>query len=278
MDNIEYRYVMRQIRHLTGIDLACYKAPQMQRRLGVLLVRSGHATWRSYFEAAGADPRSLGALRDYLTINVSSFFRDAAKYAQLRRDIIPSLLEARANIRIWSAGCSRGQEPYTLAMILSEMASRRHALMATDIDEGALTIARNGGPYPESEITVEASLQKKYLSKRADGWWVGPSLRRRIKFDTHNLLGPAYATDLDLIVCRNVVIYFSAEVKIALYKRFSQSLRPGGVLFLGATELIPKDGGVDLERAGISFYRKPRSVGSGEIRQPVHSNKSFVRV
>ena len=258
MQDQEYTYVKREIKSLVGVDLDCYKAPQVQRRLRIFLLRSGHQTWPDFFKGIRGDRDSLARLRDYLTINVSSFFRDEKKYEQLQTTILPELLKKRRQLRIWSAGCSRGQEPYTLAIALAEMTGprTRHRILASDLDESALAIAKAGGPYTDDDVAGVGRLLNRYFEKREDGTYCKPSLRERVTFRQQNLLADRFDADLDLIVCRNVVIYFTAEVKDRLYRQFHQALRPGGILFVGGTELVPKAREIGYESAGISFYRR----------------------
>jgi chemotaxis protein methyltransferase CheR len=255
----EYSYVSREIRNLTGVDLSCYKTQQMQRRLRAYLVRTGHTTWPNFFRVARNDPVELGKLKDYLTINVSSFFRDPDKYQYLQENIVPELLRGRPTLRVWSAGCSRGQEAYSLAIMLAEVTGpyRRHPILATDIDRSALEWAKAGGPYSADELkNVPPPLLRRYFNADNDDYWVGESLRRRITFRQHNLLADPFGNGFDLIVCRNVVIYFTSEVKEKLYQRFYEALRPGGVLFVGGTEIVPRVSDTGFESAGISFYRR----------------------
>ena len=112
MDTREYVFIKRKVLNLTGVDLSCYKTPQVQRRLGTYLVRSGHPDWHKFFRAISDDPAAVTKLKDYLTINVSAFFRDEDKYQHLQESIIPELTRGRAPLRVWSAGCSHGHEPY----------------------------------------------------------------------------------------------------------------------------------------------------------------------
>lgn len=264
MEDIEYNFIKKNILTLTGVDLNGYKTPQMQRRLATYLQRSGHNNWRSYFEAIRLDRVAVGKLKDYLTINVTSFFRDAEKFDYLRRTILPTLAQSRlAPLRIWSAGCSRGHEPYSLAIMLAEEsgASRQNYILATDIDQSVLAAARAGGPYSVEEvINVTPPLLQRYFNARDGRYYVTDSLQRRVTFKSHNLLADPFEKGFDLIVCRNVVIYFTAEIKDQLYRRFSESLRPGGVLFVGGTEIVSKASEIGLETAGIGFYRR-REVG-----------------
>lgn len=274
MENLEYNFVKKNILALTGVDLNGYKSQQMQRRLQTYLQRSNHSTWQSFFAAIRRDSTAVSKLRDYLTINVSSFFRDSEKFDCLRDNILPDLLSSRQTLRIWSAGCSRGYEPYSLAMMLAELSGshRQHYILATDIDNSALAWSQAGGPYTSDELAnMPVSLQKRYFNLRNERYYVTESLRGRITFRHHNLLADPFEQNFDLIVCRNVVIYFTNEVKDELYRRFSSALRPGGVLFVGGTEIVPKAVEIGLKTVGISFYRRSGTTEmshSGGLMKP----------
>lgn len=259
MHTAEHALIKREVLKLTGVDLNHYKTAQMQRRLQAYLKRSGFADWPSFFRALRSDPTALEKFKAYLTINVSSFFRDAVRFRYLHERILPELLRERAKLRVWSAGCSRGQEPYSLAILLTELTGphRRHYILATDIDRPALQWARAGGPYTAEEVKdVPPAWLQRYFVQRDDGYWVTDALKRKVQFREHNLLSDPYEKDFDLIVCRNVVIYFTAEVKQELYRRFRDALRPGGVFFVGGTEIVLNARELGLEMAGISFYRR----------------------
>jgi chemotaxis protein methyltransferase CheR len=259
MEAREYIYIQRKILKLIGVDLNCYKSPQMKRRLKVYLVRSGHSNWPNFFRATQNDPLELGKLKDYLTINVSSFFRDPEKFEYLRESVLPDLLRGHPRLHVWSAGCSRGHEPYSLAIMLAEATGPycRHPILATDIDRSALEWARAGGPYLTNEMTnVPPPLLSRYFKAHDESYYVTEYLRRRITFRQHNLLADPIASRFDLIVCRNVVIYFTPEVKERLYRLFHDALRPGGVLFMGGTEVLSKAADIGFETVGISFYRR----------------------
>lgn len=259
MEAREYIFVKRKVLNLTGVDLDCYKTPQVQRRLKTYLLRSGHPNWPNYFRAVQTDLTELARLKDYLTINVSAFFRDDAKFAYLRERVLPGLLHHTPRLRVWSAGCSHGHEPYSLAITLANLAGlyRRHHILATDIDRSALERAEAGGPYSAQEVEkVPPQPLQRYFRERADGHYIIEGMRQRITFRCHNLLADPFEGTFDLIVCRNVVIYFTAEVKHRLYRQFHQALRPGGILFVGSTEIIPKAASAGFDSVGISFYRK----------------------
>lgn len=259
MEAHEYNFVKHKVQKLIGVDLNGYKSAQVQRRLRTYLIRSGHTNWPSFFRAIQHDPAKLGELRDYLTINVSAFFRDPEKFEQLQTSVLPELLRSRPRLRVWSAGCSHGHEPYSLAIMLCEATGlySRHPILATDIDRSALERAQAGGPYSTDELAnVIPALLERYFRARDDGYYVIESLRRRITFHYHDLLKDPFESGFDLIVCRNVVIYFTAEVKARLYQCLYDALRPGGVLFVGGTEVISKASDIGLDPLGISFYRR----------------------
>ena len=241
----EYAFIKRRVKELTAIDLSNYKTRQMQRRLKALIARSGFSSWKEYLR--------------YLTINVSRFFRDTKKWTYLANRVMPALLKERHRLRIWSAGCSHGAEAYTLAIILDELQRgvAGHYILATDIDSAMLSKARQGGPYSREDIEDLNKIRLlKYLEKRDGAYWVPPSLRSKVKFRHHDLLNDPFERSFDLIVCRNVVIYFIDETKKELYSRFAASLRKGGILFVGGTEIIPTIPGLPLHSMAISFYRR----------------------
>jgi len=259
MDDRAYMLVKKRVRELVEVDLNYYKAPQVRRRLDALLSRSGHGTWSRYFQQLEGDPQALREFKNYLTINVSEFYRDANKWVCLAEKVLPELLRKRTRMRIWSAGCSHGAEAYTLAMILDQVSSfpRGHYILATDIDRGMLDVGRRGGPYSADDVRgVKKDVLRRCFEQNGDGYLVKPALRSRVTFRHHDLLNDPFEEDFDLIACRNVVIYFTQETKSALYRRFADALRPGGVLFVGGTEIIPSVKELPLRSFHISFYRK----------------------
>jgi chemotaxis protein methyltransferase CheR len=259
-----YTQVKYSVRSLLNINLDHYKDEQMRRRLDSWLVRSGAPTWNEYLRRLRTDRKELDRFRDYLTINVSAFFRDPERWIVLRETVLPGLLkEIRSvrssnGLRVWSAGCSIGAEPYTLAILLDELSpGSQHVLLATDLDRGALVKARRRGPYSSEEIQNLCHAQRaRYLEPGGPPFFVQEKLAGKIEFCEHNMLEESCPGDFDLIVCRNVVIYFTGETKDSLYRKFHQALRPGGVLFVGATEILPHPQEIGFRNYGISFYQK----------------------
>ncbi len=260
-----YQEIKRNVRRLLELDLDHYKDEQMRRRLDSWLARSGAPDWKTYFDRVRIDERERNRFRDYLTINVSAFFRDPERWKSLAELVLPRLIKEAMGrdplengLRIWSAGCSIGAEPYTLAILLDELAPhRRHSILATDYDLGALSKARQGGPYTAEEIqNLSAAQRSAYLQPAGPPFYVTPNLIKKINFQEHNLFADPFPRGMDLIVCRNVVIYFTTAAKDRLYQAFHDALRPGGVLFVGATEIIPHPQTYGLRNVGISFYER----------------------
>ena len=230
----------------------------MQRRLEAYLKRNGTGSWVEYFRLLERDPQELKAFRDYLTINVSSFFRDPDKFRQLGDRILPGLVR-EGKLTMWSAGCSYGAEAYTLAILADMRGVRYYRIWATDVDRGALAHARAGGPYTDDDVrNVPREALRRHFERRSDGLYVRQSLRRHITFEEHNLLEDPVRRQFDLVLCRNVIIYFSEEAKRQVLSLLVSALRPGGVLFLGGTEMIPPALArmLGVQSVGISFYQK----------------------
>jgi len=258
MDDNEYGYVKKKVNDLLSIDLDNYKEKQMRRRLTSFLERSIAPDIGSYFVNAEKDQKMLDELKDFLTINVSEFFRDARQFEKLEMDVMPELIKDRIQLKIWSAGCSIGAEPYTLAIMLEELTpGLKHSIVATDLDETILKQAKAGGPYLEQDVrNVKPERLAKYFRKDGDKYWVNDDIRSRIDFKKHNLLKDQYEKKCDLILCRNVVIYFTDEAKRKINERFCESLNSNGVLFIGGSEIIFDTAKLEFEVIFPSFYRK----------------------
>lgn len=261
MEQEDYDRIKVIVKTSVGIDLEHYKDEQMRRRLDSWLVRSGMPSWDAYFAKIKVDQDELLKFRNYLTINVTEFFRDTERWKHLQTMVLPMLLKESAGkpgLRIWSAGCSIGAEPFTLGMIMEELTpNRKHYILGTDLDKGAIARAMSGGAFIPEEIRGLSPAQRSmYLRPGGPPFYVTESLIKKITFREQNMISDTFETDFDLIVCRNVVIYFTSATKDLLYKKFASSLRKGGVLFIGGTEIIPHPQDFGLRSIGISFYQK----------------------
>lgn len=254
----DYEMFKRKVKASYSLDLDAYKRPQMERRLRANMDKCGAQTFQQYYALMQKSPSLAEEFLDRVTINVSELFRNPEQFDVLRASVLPGLLAKSGDLHIWSAGCSYGAEPYTIALLLQELAPRgRHNILATDIDDRMLARA-NRGVFQEHEIrNVTRSRLAKHFTRTESGYEVDPSLKSMITFRKHDLLKDSYRVGMDLIVCRNVVIYFTDEAKAALYRRFYQSLRPGGYLFVGGTERVTDYIEIGFESAFPFFYRKP---------------------
>lgn len=258
MDANAYLEIKALIKRNLKIDLENYKAEQMKRRLDSWLIRSRIDTWQEYFKTLSADASELERFRNYLTINVTEFFRDPNRWLTLREEILPYLIgSTKDGLKLWSAGCSIGAEPYSIAILMADAFPRqKYSLLATDLDRGALYKARGRGPYAEADLHNLTEAQRQTSISAVAPYYVNQSLQKHIRFEEQDMLAERFDTGFDLIVCRNVVIYFTTEAKDILYAKFSAALRPGGILFLGGTEIISGAGKFGLQNFGISFYKK----------------------
>jgi chemotaxis protein methyltransferase CheR len=257
--NPDFEAFRRIAYRITGLDLTGYKVPQMLRRLSVLLARVNVTTFAEYARLLERDPRLRQEFCDFATINVSEFFRDGDRFDDLEQRL-RGLLASGAGLRAWSAGCSIGAEPYSLAMLSLEIApGRRHSIVATDIDDTVLARARLASDYLPADVrNVGPKRLARWFTRGADGRFaLKPAARSMVSFRKHDLLrdlppGGAF----DLVCCRNVVIYFTEEAKDRMYASFVDALRPGGILFIGATEAIMKPQSVGLRALGPGFYSR----------------------
>ena len=261
MEQDVYVKIKTVIKSMTTIDLEHYKDEQMRRRLDSWLVRSGTKTWEEYFAKIKVDKDELLKFRNYLTINVTEFFRDPERWKHLCDLVLPMLIReagTKPGLRIWSAGCSIGAEPYTLAMIMDDIApGKKHYILGTDLDKGAIARAQSGGAYLAEELkTLSPKQRSTYFKPGGPPFNVVDTHIKKITFKEQNMITDSFENEFDLIVCRNVVIYFTSASKDVLYKKFSSSLRKGGILFIGGTEIIPHPQDFGLKSFGISFYQK----------------------
>lgn len=253
----DYIAFIGNIKRKTGIDLSLYKESQMKRRLTSLYEKKGFRNFIEFYEAIHKDNELLEEFLDRMTINVSEFYRNAQRWEVLEKIIFPQLLSTRKKLKIWSAACSTGEEPYSLAMVLStHQPLNEISIHATDLDQGAIERARVG-LYPEKALKeAPKSIVAKYFVNDGSYFQVKEEIKRTVTFKQHNLLNDRYDSGYDLIVCRNVMIYFTEEAKEIIYDNFAKALKPGGILFVGSTEQIFNPAKYGLESIETFFYRK----------------------
>ena len=245
------------VSELCGIDLDEKKSYLIENRLAELLRRDGIQSYRELVEQA-AKPGARELRRDIvdrITTQETLFFRDNAPFQALQHKVLPELIDAKSatlhpkQIRIWSAACSTGQEPYSIAMTLRELLPDVDTwdvnILATDISDAAVGRASRG-VYTEHEIGrgMPETLKRKYLARHADGWEISDSLRALIAFRQLNLLQPLVSLGpFEVVFCRNVAIYFTTERRRDLFDRIADVLSCGGWLFVGSSESLGDIGG-----------------------------------
>jgi chemotaxis protein methyltransferase CheR len=257
-DDEDFALFVKKIKEFTTIDLNQYKEAQMRRSLTTLRTKKGFSTFVAFYDAISKDKNLLYEFLDRMTINVSEFWRNANRWEILEKKFIPEMLQQNRKIKCWSAACSTGEEPYTLAMIIAETRGGLQdiQLSATDIDDGALEKARAGTYLDRSIRDVPANYLKKYFKQNGIMYNVTADLKAAVKYQKQNLLLDKFEINHDLIVCRNVMIYFTEEAKHLLYQKFAQALKPGGILFVGSTEQIFTPSQYNLEPIDTFFYRR----------------------
>ncbi|MBU9711824.1 CheR family methyltransferase [Evansella tamaricis] len=254
----DYQEFIAQIKRKTGIDLSLYKEAQMKRRLTSLRDKRGYRTFQAYFHDLGKNQPMLDEFLQRMTINVSEFFRNPNRWDVLEMKILPRLLSDRKNkLKVWSAACSTGEEPYSVSMLLHKYLSfHQMDILATDLDQDILKRAKDGIYGERALKDVPSSMLQSYFTKEEMSYRVNEDVKKPIRFKQHDLLAGKYESEFDLIICRNVMIYFTEEAKDQLYRKFSKALREGGVLFVGSTEQIFNPQQYDLWSEETFFYKR----------------------
>ncbi len=255
----DYEYFKKAVFDLTKIDLNAYKEKQMKRRIDTLISKNKIVGYENYVSVLKTDQTKFEEFVNYLTINVSEFYRNVDQWQLLDKDVFPELISRYGkNLKIWSAACSTGDEPYSLVMALSRhLPLNQIRIYATDLDKQVIEKAKLGLYGEKSVAGVPADLKKKFFTKIGPSYQISDEVKSRVEFKEHNLLKDTYPTDFHLIVCRNVLIYFTEEAKDEVFRKFQKSLRPGGYLFIGSTEQIINHKDVGFERKNSFFYQKP---------------------
>ncbi|WP_123053453.1 protein-glutamate O-methyltransferase CheR [Clostridium sp. JN-1] len=240
-----------------GINLSAYKSNQLHRRIKSLMSRVGVNSVEEYIALLKRDESQRQKFLDFITINVSEFFRNPEIFDTLKDKLKSDLLSKNNSLNIWSAACSIGAEPYSIAMYLDELTPmRKHRILATDIDLTILERAKKA-EYVQSEVkNVKQEYLSKYFKVIDDKYIVDNKIKNMVTFKKHDLILDNYEKNFDLIVCRNVVIYFNQDVKDKIYRKFNQSLKKGGLLFVGATESIYNYKDYGFEKASTFIYKK----------------------
>ncbi|MBQ4284388.1 MAG: protein-glutamate O-methyltransferase CheR [Lachnospira sp.] len=259
----DYEEFKKFVFQQTSIDLNAYKERQMKRRIDTLIQRNKYDGYDSYSKALVTDKEMLDQFVNYLTINVSEFYRNPALWKTLEDVILPDLIDKFGqNLKIWSAACSTGDEPYSLAMVMAKKVPlSKVKIYATDIDDQVLEKAKDGVYGANSLKGLPDEYIKKHFEKMGDRFYkISDEIKRCVEFKKANLLKDSYPSGCHLIVCRNVMIYFTEEAKLDIYKKFNRSLVNDGCLFVGNTEQIINHRDLGYEYDKMFFYRKVKGI------------------
>ena len=243
----EFTRLLTTIEDLLSIRCGQYKEDYIKRRLFSRMNATNSKNYTDYRKFLLSDPNEAEKLKNALTINVTKFYRDPEIFEAVKRDLLPSILKKRTRIRIWSAGCSSGEEPYSYAMILTELGLFRKDLdgmvIATDIDREILKKASEGIYEASALENLSESQIRRHFIKRPDGKFeVKPALKEKVRFQAHDLMrGVPVSRGLDIISCRNVTIYFTEEQKNDLNRMFFGALAQDGYYIIGMSEFLGKD-------------------------------------
>jgi chemotaxis protein methyltransferase CheR len=247
-EDAAFHELARKISREAGLSLDAYKDKCLRRRIAVRMRATGAHTYAEYQAVLDRDPEEYARLKDTITINVTRFYRNAETWNLIRASVLPELCaRERGELRIWSAGCASGEEPYTLAMLLAEHLDQQGepdrlnlvTIDATDIDRRCLERAQAARYSREALVEVPPALAERYTEAVGAECQVLERVRERVRLHAADLCtDPPPRRNYHLILCRNVVIYFERDTQERVFRTFAESLRPGGFLILGKVESL----------------------------------------
>lgn len=251
----------------SGIHFSDINRPILESRIKERLKLKNIKTPREYFDLVSKDKNEMETLLDSVTTNLTKFFRNEPQFEALKNFVFPEIIERKKKkddkkIKIWSAGCSTGEEPYTILMILLDLIpdykSWKIQILASDISLKSLFVAKEGFYVKERVENIEKSYLERYFDPAVDGVKIKQFLKDLVRFDYHNLKFDNGERDIDVIFCRNVIIYFDRVAQIEVIKRFFVCLDGEGYLFIGHSEsLFGMQTGFNFHKCGNScLYRK----------------------
>ena len=242
----EFEALIQYLKNNRGFDFSGYKRSSLRRRMDKRMLVLQIERYGDYVDYLEVHPEEFTQLFNTILINVTGFFRDTAAWEYLRAKVIPQLIAGKQPhepIRVWSAGCASGEETYTLAIVLAEALGlesfrQRVKIYATDVDEEALGQARQASYSARDLQPLSPELRSKYFESASARFVFRPDLRRAVIFGRHDLVQDAPISRLDLLVCRNTLMYFNAETQSRILARFHFALNDTGVVFLGKAEML----------------------------------------
>jgi chemotaxis protein methyltransferase CheR len=263
--DVGFDLLLRLLREEIGLNLRQYKPNYLKRRIGVRMRATGSADYLQYRQFIKQDPMESQRLINDLTINVTEFFRDQDVYEAIRKDVVPQLIDYKKenriySLRAWSAGCATGEEPYSLAILfLSALGKKENTkswavrITATDLDDKAIEKAR-AAKYETAKV-LPGLVLGDYFIRDGDVYAVRDEVKRPVRFLLMDIMKQPPLRHLDLILCRNVLIYFERDKQHLIMDIFRHCLRPGGFLVLGKSEAI-----IGTTESGFEPYRRRERI------------------
>lgn len=243
----DFFLLQRKIFKTRGFEFQ-YRPGFLKRRFAVRLRARGVTSYRDYAKILDKDPSEYNSLFDALTINITQFFRDPSVYEAFDKQVLPALISTKRRvnrkiIRIWSAGCASGEEPYSIAILLNKVLKERIknfvvSVWATDIDKDSLAIAKAGIYTHKSLTEVDRNYSSKYFVYTKGKYIVKEDIKRIVRFNRHNFITEQPYTNFDVIFCRNVTIYLTREMQKKLLETFHKCLNKNGYLIIGRSESL----------------------------------------
>ena len=271
-NNLAFGLLLNKIRRERGLDCSQYKPSFLRRRLAVRLRARGVESYQAY--ARLLDDDEYDHLFDTLTINLTSFFRDATTFVALRDEVLQPIVrerngQGRRHLQVWSAGCASGEEAYSLAILLQQLLGRQSVdwqirILATDLDERRLDQARAGVYGPFSFRGTQWPDLDRFFVANGKSHSVVPAVKALVRFRRHDLIGEKPLGRFDLILCRNVLIYFTRPQQVRLCTAFHRALKSNGVLVLGKTEILPSGVAGLFEAVNLREHIYRKSVISNQ--------------
>lgn len=244
--DLAFEALLNYLKRSRGFDFTGYKRPSLMRLMKKRMLKVGVESYREYLDYLEVNSIEVTYLFDALLLNVTTFFRDPSAWESLAEDVIGRILASKQDnepIRVWSAGCASGEEAYTLAIVLAEALGAeefrsRVKIYATDLDEDALTQGRLASYTLGHLRDVPEQVRDKYFDAGRTVYTFRNDLRRAVIFGRHDLIQDAPISRLDLLVCRNTLMYFTAQTQARILARFHFALQDTGFLFLGKAEML----------------------------------------
>jgi two-component system CheB/CheR fusion protein len=242
----EFENLLEHLKSSRGFDFTAYKRSTLARRVDKRMSAINVDSYTDYIDYLEVHPDEFGQLFNVILINVTSFFRDPDTFEYLRTEVVPAILRGKDvgdQIRVWSAGCASGEECYSIAIVLAELLGPdqfrdRVKIYATDVDDEELAIARSASYTDRQMEDLPEGLRTKYFDRNGSRSVFKKDFRRNVIFGRHDLLDDAPISRVDLLVCRNTLMYFNHEAQSRIVNRFHFALREGGYLVLGKAEML----------------------------------------